>query len=192
MINKCFSHVEKHHHKHLEYIDAGGWRKRSDIESNQPIIYPESKQLEVEVDPDESWSEEVSESDDILDLIKSQLGRFLTERKADLSASAIDSEEGAPRVINYEPHLLDATNEDGVEDLIQVENYKTPTSKMLPYPDYKGEKSFSYDEYMLDTPANFPKNTKLQALTHHYLDKNREETTNLFFIRIKMMVGLTG
>ena len=109
-------------------------------------------------------------------MIKSQLGRFLTERKADLSVSASESEEGGPRVINYEAHLFDATNEDGVKDSIQVESYKTPTNKMLPFPDYKREKSFSYDEYMLDTPANFPKNPNLQALTHHYLDKNREET----------------
>ena len=26
------SHTEKHKHKHLEYIDAGGWRRRSDAE----------------------------------------------------------------------------------------------------------------------------------------------------------------
>ena len=128
----------------------------------------------MEVDPEETWSAEESESEEILDLIRSQLGRFLTERKADISASA--SDEGVPTVINYEGHLYDATNEDGVEESIQVENYKTPTSKMLPYPDYKREKSFSYDEYMLQTPANFPKNAQLQAVTHHYLDKNREET----------------
>ena len=145
MINKCFSHVEKHHHKHLEYIDAGGWRKRSDIESNQPILYPELKQLEVEVDPDETWSEEDSESDDIVDLIRSQMGRFLTERKADISA--VDSDERVPEVISYEGHLYDATNEDGGEESRQVENYKTPTSKMLSYPDYKQEKSFSYENY---------------------------------------------
>ena len=35
-MNVC-SHVEKHHHKHLEYIDAGGWKKRSD-ENNEDTI----------------------------------------------------------------------------------------------------------------------------------------------------------
>ena len=129
----------------------------------------------MEVDPEETWEEEDSESDEILDLIKSQLGKFLTERKADMFAS--DSDEGVPEVINYEGHLYDATNGDGREESIQVENYKTPTSKMLSYPDYEREKSFSYDEYMLQTPANLAKNhPELQGLTHHYLDKNREET----------------
>ena len=174
MINKCSSHVEKHHHKHLEYIDAGGWRKRSDVESNQPILYPELKQLEVEVDPNETLSEEESESDEILDLIRSHLGRFLTERKAVMSAS--DSDEGVPTVINYEGHMYDATNEDGAQESIQVENYKAPRGNMLSYPDYKREKSFSYNEYMLQTPTNIPKSPQLQAVTHHYLDKNREET----------------
>ena len=36
-MNIC-SHVEKHHHKHLEYIDAGGWKKRSDENNENTIL----------------------------------------------------------------------------------------------------------------------------------------------------------
>lgn len=118
--------------------------------------------------------EDQTESDEILGLIKSELGRFIKERNYDISIEDFDGRVTKP--VNYEGHLYEPSNEDGAQETVIVENYKSPTSKMLSFPEYGREKSLSYDEYRLQSPTMHPDKQQLPAITHHYLDKNKEKS----------------
>ena len=93
---------------------SGGWKKRSDSVENQPILH-ESRSLMMPVQSSNRRNDVVPEDDDdeilfdedIMDLIRAELERFISERPTD--ERSISGEDNFHQNPLYEVHRADHT-----------------------------------------------------------------------------------
>ena len=122
-----FSHTEQHHHKHLEYIDAGGWKKRSD-EENENTIIARNEDLNIELNEAPDRLQERSGGGDIRDAkdnVKDYLRKYIEFYK-----SVVDDVDVADDRNYYEEQFLAMSEE--VDD--QINNYHVGHHQQLYQP----------------------------------------------------------
>ena len=125
-----FSHTEKHHHKHLEYIDAGGWKKRSD-EDNENTIIARNDDLKIELNEAPDQLQERSgevELSDAKDNVKDYLRKYIDFYK---SVVEPDDEVDVADDRNYYDEQFLAMSEE-VDD--QINNYNAGHHQQLYQP----------------------------------------------------------